>query len=137
MWLFTGTTRLVPVVSVPHRFTFDDWTQSTGGGIPNCQRAQVSDRRKTSSVRLSRTGDREPEDGAIPSPEKFNTFNTFTVFAIIDPAFAYSTLIHRQAPHAPSLSQRTIPTTLPPSCKRLDGPGTREVVGGKGVGEKR
>jgi hypothetical protein len=35
-----------------------------------------------SPVRLSRTGDREPEDGALPSPEKFNTFNTFNTFAI-------------------------------------------------------
>ena len=108
---------------------------STGGGIPNCQRAQVSERRNTSSVRLSRTGDREPEDGALPAPEKFNTFNTLTIFVIVDPALAYPTLVHCQAPHAPSLSQCTIPTTLPPllqAARRAGYPRRGWRVGGEG-----
>jgi hypothetical protein len=87
-----------------------------------------------SSVGLSRTGEREPEDGALASPEKFNTFNTFTIFAIVDPALADPALVHRQVPHSPSLSQRTIPTTLPPllqAARRARDPRSGWRVGGE------
>ena len=50
-----------------------------------------------------------------PAPQKFNTFNTFNTFAIVTPAPDYSTLVHRQAPRAQSVSASAVSTLHPPS----------------------
>jgi hypothetical protein len=84
-----------------------------------------------------------------PVPQKFNTFNTFTPlpplaaiatfaifakFANFNLALEYPTLLPRQVPSARSISERTLATRRPLSCKRLDGPGTLWVaVGDEGT----
>ena len=63
-----------------------------------------------------------------PTPEKFNTFNTFAVFSR---APDYSTLVHPQPPRTQSVSASAVFTLHPPSPVS-DGPRTREAGGGKG-----
>ena len=55
----------------------------------------------------------------LPTPQKFNTFNTFTTFAMlaifanINSALKYPSLVYRQAPPARSSSEHTFSTPHP------------------------
>ena len=67
-----------------------------------------------------------------PVPQKFNTFNTFTIF---NPALDYPSLVHRQASPSRSRSEHTVSTPHPPllsptgrvPAKRVAGKGVRAL----------
>jgi hypothetical protein len=70
-----------------------------------------------------------------PSPQTFTTFTTFAMFAKFanfDSAGEHPPLMHRHTPRPGSISERAVPTPLPPLPAHRERVGVRVLEAGRG-----